>query len=87
MSYFKTRAARLKVYLTAMLAVPEYKAYSGAGSARILQQLCASGYKYDTFSICSSNLPDNEINASQREFFHFQDGYHDFQDDRQITHN
>ena len=51
---------------------------SGAGSASILQQLCTSGYKYDTFSMCSSNLPGYEINASQREFFHFQDAFHDF---------
>ena len=52
-----------------------------------LQQLCTSGYKYDTLSICSSNLPDYKINASQREIFHFQDGYHDFQDGRQINHS
>ena len=30
---------------------------SGAGSVQISQQLCTSGYKYDTFNICSSNLP------------------------------
>ena len=60
---------------------------SGAGSAHILQQLCTSGYKYDTFSICSSNLPGYKINASHRDFFHFQDGYHDFQDGRQNNHN
>ena len=41
---------------------------SGAGSAQILQQLCTSGYKYDTFSICSSNRPGYKINASQHDF-------------------
>ena len=60
---------------------------SGAGSAQIFQQLCTSGYKYDIFSICSSNLPGYKINASQRDFFHFQNGYHDFQDGRQNDHN
>ena len=60
---------------------------SGAGSAHIFQQLCTSGYKYDTFSICFSNLPGYKITASQRDFFHFQDGYHDFQNGRQTNHN
>ena len=60
---------------------------SGAGSAQILQQLCTSGYKYDTFSICSSNRPGYKINASQHDFFHYQDGYHNFQDGRQNNHN
>ena len=41
-----------------------YNIYSGSGSARILQELCTSRYKYDTFSICSLNLPGYEINAS-----------------------
>ena len=62
---------------------PEHH-YSGAGSVQFSHELCTSGYKYDTFSICSSNLPDYKIDASQRDFFHFQDGYHDFQDGRQI---
>ena len=61
--------------------------YSGAGSVQISQQLCTSGYKYDTFSIYSLNLPDYEIDSSQRDFFHFQDGYLNFQHGRQIYHN
>ena len=60
---------------------------SGAGSVQISQQLCTSGYKYDTFSMCSSNLPGYEIDSSQHDFFLFQDGYLDFQDGRQIDHN
>ena len=54
------------------------KQIGGAGSVQFSQQLCTSGYKYDTFSICSSNLPDYEIDSSQRDFFHFQDGYLNF---------
>ena len=56
----------------------------GAVSVQFSHELCTSGYKYDTFSFCSSNLPDYKIDASQRDFFHFQDGYHDFKDGRQI---
>ena len=33
---------------------------SGAGSVQFSQQLCTSRYKFDTFSIFSSNLPDYE---------------------------
>ena len=67
-----------------ILDVIKHGYHSGAGSVQFSHELCTSGYKYDTFSICSSNLPDYKIDASQRDFFHFQDGYHDFQDGRQI---
>ena len=60
---------------------------SGAGSVQFSQQLCTSGYKYDTFGICSPNLPHYEIDSSQHNFFHFQDGYLNFQDGRQMTTN
>ena len=45
--------------------------FSGAGSALFSHQLCTSGNKFDTFSICSSNLPDYKINSSQRILFIF----------------
>ena len=57
-----------------------------AGRALFSQHLCTSGNKYDTFSICASNHSGYEINSSQCDVFHFQVGYLDFQDGRQIDH-
>ena len=67
-----------------LINVPRTYTNSGAGSARFSYQLCTSGNKFDTFNICFSNLPDYKINSSQRDFFHFQDGYHNIQNGRLI---
>ena len=55
-------------YLWSIIHVALILRYSGVGSVQFLQQLCTSGYKYDTFSICSPNLPYYKIDSSQRIF-------------------
>ena len=46
----------------------------GAGNVCFLRRSCTSGYKYETFRLCSSNLYCKYFLVSHRKFFHFQDG-------------
>ena len=45
-----------------------------------LRRSCTSGYKHETFRLCSSNLSCKYFLVSHRNFFHFQDGSRMFQD-------
>ena len=56
---------------------------SGDGNVRILRQSCTSGYKYETFRICSLILSNKYFLVSHLKFFHFQGGLRNFQDGRQ----
>ena len=47
---------------------------SGAGNVCFLRRSCTSGYKHETFRLCSSNLSCKYFLVSHRNFFHFQDG-------------
>ena len=47
---------------------------SGDGNVRILRQSCTSGYKYETFRICSLILSNKYFLVSHLKFFHFQGG-------------
>ena len=47
---------------------------SGDGNVRILRQSCTSGYKYETFRICSLILSYKYFLVSHLKFFHFQGG-------------
>ena len=49
-------------------------ATSGDGNVRILRQSCTSGYKYETFRICSLNLSNKYFLVSHLKCFHFQGG-------------
>ena len=49
-----------------------------------LRLSCTSGYKYETFRLCPSNLSCKYFLVSHRKFFHFQDGLRKFQDGFQI---
>ena len=48
--------------------------YNGAGIVCLLRRSCTSGYKHETFGLCSSNLSCKNFLVSHRKFFHFQDG-------------
>ena len=48
--------------------------HSGAGNVCFLRRSCTSGYKHETFRLCSSNLSIKYFLVSHRNFFHFQDG-------------
>ena len=50
------------------------KLNSGDGNVRILRQSCTSGYKYETFRICSLILSNKYFLVSHLKFFHFQGG-------------
>ena len=47
---------------------------SGAGNVCFLRRSCTSGYKHETFRLCSSNLSCKYFLVSHRKFVHFQDG-------------
>ena len=47
---------------------------SGAGNVFFFRRSCTSGYKHETFRICSSNLSCKYFLISHRKFFHIQDG-------------
>ena len=47
---------------------------SGDGNVRILRQSCTSGYKYETFRICSLILSNKYFLVSHLNFFYFQGG-------------
>ena len=49
-----------------------------------LRRSCTSGYKHETFRLCSSNLSCKYFLVSHCKFFHFQDGLLKFQDGCQI---
>ena len=57
--------------------------HSGDGKVRIVRQSCTSGYKYETFRICSSNILNKYFLVSHLNFFHFQGGQCNVQDGRQ----
>ena len=48
--------------------------FSGDGNVRILRQSCTSGYKYETFRICSLILSNKYFLVSHLKFVHFQGG-------------
>ena len=45
--------------------------YSGAGNVCFLRRSCTSGYKHETFRLCSSNLSCKYFLVSHRNFFPF----------------
>ena len=47
---------------------------SGAGNVCFFRRSCTSGYKHETFRLCSLNLSCKYFLDSHRKFFHFQDG-------------
>ena len=57
---------------------------SGAGNVFFLRRSCTSGYKHETFRLCSSNLTCKYFLVSHRKCFQFQDGLRKFQDGCQI---
>ena len=52
------------VYIKSMI-------HSGDGNVRILRQSCTSGYKYETFRICSLILSNKYFLVSHLKFFIF----------------